>query len=230
MRKLFLTLESPSDGKELKLSIKLREHPLNDRLLLCLSMSSDEKAYVYSNESLKIGDRVSPYVTTPYSYISIKSESSLSLDNDIYDLTEQNETFGDVFLAFAYFEDNHPFETFLKNKPFENELPTHVSLHLGISWAPEYKKENKPIDWLWWFNDIAVLKRKFGNYLRRSEGDLNSDAYKFGRIVIGNIKKNNFGSKSYNEIYKSLEKYTIIKELRVEDVQVNEGDEGLESA
>lgn len=146
MRNLILCLESPTEGNTLGLTIKLREHPLNERLLLALSAPADEIAYLYDREEIKTGDRLSPYKTTPYSFLHIKSEGLLNLDKDIYDLTEQNEHFGDVFLAFAYFENNHPFETFLKDRPFDSKLPSHVSLHLGISWAPDYKKENKPFE------------------------------------------------------------------------------------
>jgi len=222
MRNLYLILESPMDGKTKELEVVLRDHPLCDRLLLCLEASEKEYGYIFTKDALKDGDRVSPYKTTPYSFINIKSDSLLSLDNDIYDLTEENEKFGDVFLSFAWFEDNHPFETFLKNIPFTSDLPTHVSLHLGVSWAPEYKKENKPIAWLWWFNDLAILRKKFRNYLRRSDADLNSDAYKFGRIKIGSISKIQFGSKTYKEIYSSLGKYTILKEIRVEDTEFDD--------
>ena len=219
LRSLYLILESPETEKIKKLEIKLTDHPLCDRLLLCLEAGKNEYAYIYTRENLKDGNRISPYKTTPYSFINILSESLLSLDNDIYDLTVTNEKFGDVFLAFAWFEDNHPFETFLKERPFNSELPTHVNLHLGISWAPEYSKENKPLEWLWWFNDLALLKKKFRNYLRRSEGQLNSDAYKFGRIKIGSIDKISFGSKTYKEIYKNLEKYNLIKGIEIEQYE-----------
>lgn len=70
---------------------------------------------------------------------------------------------------------------------------------------------------LWWFNDIAILKKKFRSYLRRSDKELNSDAYKFGRIKIGSIDKLHFGSKTYAEIYKELEKFTIVSDLYIEE-------------
>lgn len=222
MKNLYLILESPKDGKTKRIEITLRDHPLCDRLILCLEAGKNEYGYIYTRENLKDGNRVSPYKTTPYSFINIQSESRLSLDNDIHDLTESNEKFGDVFLAFAWFEDNHPFETFLKDKPFNGELPTNVSLHMGISWAPEYKKENKPVEWLWWFNDLFILRKRFRNYLRRSDGDLNSYACKFGRIKIGSIDKMNFGSKTCKEIYRSLEKYSVIKGIEIGQIEEHE--------